>query len=100
MGSEFLINEDMTDDEPKQDQTIKIPSENRSQYEKLSSTQEDFSSDDELGTASSFSSLPAVVLLMPTVLTKNFLFPFRSERIQKEITKASSRAQTQADGHN
>lgn len=48
-GNEFLIDEDHAG-EVKTDQVIKIPTENRSQYEKLSSTQEEFSSDDELGT--------------------------------------------------
>lgn len=46
-GNECLIEEQA--EEIKQDQVIKIPTENRSQYEKLSSTQEEFSSDDEMG---------------------------------------------------
>lgn len=46
-GSECLIEDQ--GEEIKHDQVIKIPAENRSQYEKLSSTQEEFSSDDEMG---------------------------------------------------
>ncbi|KAK6633738.1 hypothetical protein RUM44_004345 [Polyplax serrata] len=90
VGSEFLINEDMTDDEPKQDQTIKIPSENRSQYEKLSSTQEDFSSDDELGPKESRKKLQKhhhVHKPKPTAIIKN-IKPQNALRASKTIVLA------------